>query len=76
MSSLNTVKKKKKKVNKLPGTDSAKYLQEMPKQRDVNSPEDFSEITDMLKTTPVIKCLAALESSRGIVRALLGLLKP
>lgn len=38
----------------------------------MNSPADFGEIMDALKITPVIKYLAALESSQGIVRALPG----
>lgn len=48
----------------------------MPRRRHVNSPADFGEIMDALKITPVIKYLAALESSQGIVRALPGFMQP
>lgn len=48
----------KKEDNRLPGTDSANHLQQMPKQRDVSSPADFSGFTDMVKITPVVEYLA------------------
>lgn len=48
----------KKEDSKLPGTDSANHLQQMPEQRDVSSPADFSGFTDTVKITPVVEYLA------------------
>lgn len=66
----------KKEDNKLPGTDSANHLQQMPEQRDLSSPADFSGFIDVVKITPVVKYLAAQEPSQGTVRALPGFWQP